>query len=319
MPTEHLDRLFRDFESYRVSHAPSGTPESLYAPMDYILSLGGKRLRPILTLAACEAFGGDSQRALAPALGIEVFHNFSLVHDDIMDQAPLRRASETVHMKWDINTAILSGDALLVEAYRLIAQVDAEVLPYVLDRFTQTARRLCEGQQLDMEFEQRSKVEEAQYLEMIEGKTSVLIGCALAVGARIGGADNDSANAMYDFGRKLGLAFQIMDDHLDCFGDPGKTGKQEGGDILAGKHTLLAIHCRNQDPQAFKEMSKRTGREKVQGMKQLYVQTATDTYALEKSEALLAESIADLRKALDEGPQRQALEELAKSLVHRSF
>ena len=177
--------------------------------MDYILSLGGKRLRPILTLAACEAFGGDSQQALAPALGIEVFHNFSLVHDDIMDQAPLRRASETVHVKWDINTAILSGDALLVEAYRLIAQVDAEVLPDVLDRFTQTARRLCEGQQLDMEFEQRSKVEEDEYLDMIEGKTSVLIGCALAIGARIGGADKeDSANAMYDFGRKLGRLFR---------------------------------------------------------------------------------------------------------------
>ncbi len=216
-------------------------PADLYEPVRYILSLGGKRLRPALVLMACDMFGGDVEAAVSPALAIEVFHNFTLMHDDIMDNAPLRRGKATVHERWGQNTAILSGDVMLVQAYQLISQVDDNVLRKVLDVFSKTAVGVCEGQQIDMDFEKRSTVQIDEYLEMIRLKTSVLLGGALKIGALIGGASTDEAELLYDFGEHLGIAFQLQDDILDVYGDPDKFGKQVGGDIIANKKTFLLI------------------------------------------------------------------------------
>jgi geranylgeranyl diphosphate synthase type II len=216
-------------------------PAELYEPIRYILLLGGKRLRPALLLMACDLFGGTIDAAVNPALAIEVFHNFTLMHDDIMDNAPLRRGKATVHEKWNKNAAILSGDAMLVLSYRLMMQVNGGLLPGVLEIFSQTALGVCEGQQIDMEFERRNDVGIDEYLNMIRLKTAVLLGGALRIGALIGGADSKDAELLYSFGEHLGIAFQLQDDILDVYGDPDKFGKQVGGDIISNKKTYLLI------------------------------------------------------------------------------
>jgi len=216
-------------------------PDDLYEPVKYILSLGGKRMRPALLLMACDLFGGDVEKALSPALAIEVFHNFSLVHDDIMDNAPLRRGKATVHERWGQNAGILSGDVMLVLAYQLMMQVEDHLLRAVLDIFNATAIGVCEGQQLDMDFEKRDDVHIDEYLDMIRLKTSVLLGGALKIGALIGGADVKDAELLNSFGEHLGIAFQLQDDILDVYGDPDKFGKQVGGDIISNKKTYLLL------------------------------------------------------------------------------
>lgn len=216
-------------------------PAELYEPIKYILSLGGKRMRPVLLLMACDLFGGDPDKALSPALAIEVFHNFTLMHDDIMDNAPLRRGKTTVHEKWNKNVAILSGDVMLVESYKLMMQVDSNLLSRVLNIFNDTAVGVCEGQQFDMEFEQRNDVHIDEYINMIRLKTAVLLGGALKIGAVIGGANENDADLLQTFGEQLGVAFQLQDDILDVYGDPEKFGKQVGGDILSNKKTFLLI------------------------------------------------------------------------------
>jgi geranylgeranyl diphosphate synthase type II len=205
------------------------------------MALGGKRLRPCLLLMACDMFGGDVEKALAPALAIEVFHNFTLMHDDIMDKAPLRRGKPTVHEKWNANVAILSGDVMMVESNKLIMQVDDKVLRRVLDVFNDTAVGVCEGQQIDMNFETRSDVGIDEYIDMIRLKTAVLLGGTLKMGALVGGAGDGEASLLYAFGEQLGIAFQLQDDILDVYGDPEKFGKQVGGDILSNKKTYLLI------------------------------------------------------------------------------
>ncbi|MDX5325357.1 MAG: polyprenyl synthetase family protein [Bacteroidota bacterium] len=216
-------------------------PTGLYDPMRYILGIGGKRLRPLLTLMVLKAAGKDPQLGWSAAMGIEVFHNFSLVHDDIMDAAPLRRGKETVHEKWDVNTGILSGDALLVKAYQLMADVPKDKVAPILEVFSETALQVCEGQQWDVEFEQRESVREEDYIRMIQYKTSVLLGCALKVGAILSDLPENHQKALYSFGLEMGTSFQIADDLLDAFGDPEKFGKKVGGDILENKKTLLFI------------------------------------------------------------------------------
>ncbi len=216
-------------------------PAELYEPITYILALGGKRMRPVLLLMACELFGGEAHTAIPPALAIEVFHNFTLVHDDIMDKAPLRRGKTTVHERWNQNIAILSGDVMMVEAYKLIIQVDVSILKEVLNVFNNTAVGVCEGQQWDMNFETRQQVSVEEYLNMIRLKTAVLLGCALKVGALIGGASAQDAELLCRFGEHLGIAFQLQDDILDVYGDPEKFGKQVGGDIISNKKTFLLI------------------------------------------------------------------------------
>ncbi len=216
-------------------------PADLYEPISYILSLGGKRMRPALLLMACDLFGGDIESALPPALAIEVFHNFTLMHDDIMDNAPIRRGKTTVHERWNQNVGILSGDVMLVQGYKLMMQVKDHLLRPILDIFNTTAIGVCEGQQFDMEFEERNNVSIDEYLNMIRLKTAVVLGGALKIGALIGNADIKDAELLSSFGENLGIAFQLQDDILDVYGDPEKFGKQVGGDIISNKKTYLLI------------------------------------------------------------------------------
>lgn len=216
-------------------------PFGLYDPMRYFLTIGGKRIRPILTLLATELFGGKKEDSISQALAIEVFHNFTLIHDDIMDEAPLRRGKTTVHKKWNSNTGILSGDVLMIKSYQLLSQVDAEKLPEVLRIFNETAIEVCEGQQMDMDFETRNDVTIHEYIEMIRLKTSVLLGASLLIGATVAGASNEDKKQLRIFGENIGIAFQIQDDILDLYADADKFGKLVGGDILANKKTILML------------------------------------------------------------------------------
>lgn len=216
-------------------------PERLYEPIRYIMSLGGKRIRPVLTLMAADLFGADIQAAMPAALAIETFHNFTLIHDDIMDNAPLRRGKQTVHEKWGVNNAILSGDVMMVEANKHLSMLNANVLKDALHTFNATAQGVCEGQQLDMEFEEQDVVNISDYINMIRLKTAVLVGGAMKLGAQVAGASPEQAQQLYVFGENLGIAFQLQDDILDVYGDPEKFGKQVGGDIIANKKTLLLL------------------------------------------------------------------------------
>ncbi len=236
-------KSYVDEELYKLKHIHSDNPK-LYEPLSYMIELGGKRLRPVLTLAACESFGGRAEHAINPAMGIEVFHNFSLIHDDIMDNAPIRRGKPTVHEKWGVNMGILSGDLLLIKSYELISAVHPAVLAKVFKIFNQTAIQVCEGQQKDMDFEKRELVTEEEYLRMILLKTGVLLGAALQIGALAGGANELDSKSMYEFGCEIGVAFQIKDDWLDSFGEEEKVGKRIGGDIVEGKKTMLMIKAK---------------------------------------------------------------------------
>ena len=216
-------------------------PANLYKPIKYVLNIGGKRMRPILMLLSHQLFSSNINKSIKSALAIEVFHNFTLLHDDIMDKAPLRRGVETVHEKWDVNTAILSGDTMLVQSYELLSEVEDSNLREVLEVFNKAAREVCEGQQWDMDFENREDVTISDYLKMIEYKTSVLLAAALKIGAINGGASKEEAENMYQFGVNMGVAFQLKDDLLDAFGNPENFGKQVGGDILSKKKTYLYL------------------------------------------------------------------------------
>lgn len=220
---------------------PGGNLASLYEPIEYGLAAGGKRIRPVLVLMGAEAFGGDATVAEKPAIGIETFHNFTLLHDDVMDKSDLRRGRPTVHKKYDENAAILSGDTMLTLATQWVAQVDDSILRRVLDTFNDMAIKVYEGQRLDMDFEQRDDVSVAEYLEMIEGKTGSLLGASVKIGSLIGGASEKDGRLMYEYGVMTGLAFQIQDDWLDTFGDATTFGKPIGGDILNGKKTYLYV------------------------------------------------------------------------------
>ena len=229
-------------------------PQNLYLPVQYILSLGGKRIRPVLMLMACNLYSESVEKALQPAIGMEIFHNFTLLHDDLMDEADKRRNQLTVHKKWNANTAILSGDAMLILAYQFIGDTKPPLLKSILDVFTATALEICEGQQYDMDFEQRLNVSEEEYIEMIRLKTAVLIACCLKAGALIGGASNEDADQLYQSGIYTGLAFQLQDDLLDTFGDPQTFGKKIGGDILCNKKTFLHIQMMKRASEAQKEI-----------------------------------------------------------------
>jgi geranylgeranyl diphosphate synthase type II len=236
-----IEEYRNEFISYLEAKTNTKEPKNLYAPITYILELGGKRLRPVLVLMATELFGTDYRKAMDAALAIEVFHNFSLVHDDIMDDAPLRRGQATVHEKWDINTGILSGDAMLINAYQLFENYEGETFRNLAKLFSKTALEVCEGQQYDVDFETRDDVSEAEYLKMIEYKTAVLVAAALKMGGIVANASLEDQNHIYEFGRNLGIAFQLQDDYLDAFGDPETFGKQVGGDIIENKKTFLYL------------------------------------------------------------------------------
>ena len=234
----------QEFNNYLEQIIEVHDPVNLYEPIAYIMNLGGKRLRPVLALLATDLLGGDYKKALPAALAVEIFHNFSLVHDDIMDDAPLRRGKQTVHEKWDINTGILSGDAMLIKSYDLLEAYDGDQFKILVSIFNETALKVCEGQQYDMDFETREDVVVEEYLTMIGYKTAVLIAAALKMGAVIADANLEKQEAIFNYGMYLGTAFQLQDDYLDAFGDLSQFGKQIGGDIIENKKTYLFLKAR---------------------------------------------------------------------------
>ena len=295
---ETLNRIENEVSQLRFSKHP----QSLYAPIEYILEIGGKRIRPALTLLACNLFNEDVDRAIFPALGIEVFHNFTLLHDDLMDQADKRRNRPTVHKVWNANTAILSGDAMLIYAYQLIAETPSKDLSEVINLFSKTALEICEGQQLDMEFETREDVSVDEYIEMIRLKTAVLLACSLKLGAIIGGASDKDASLLYDFGIQIGLAFQLQDDYLDVYGDTKLFGKNIGGDITSNKKTYMLINAFNMaNDMQRKELVSLIGAEKfdrdekIAAVTRLYNEIGIDKLAQKKIEYYFEQS----RKYLD--------------------
>ncbi len=299
-------------------------PRTLFDPAQYVLKIGGKRLRPLLVLLATDLFDKDPMIALAPALAIEIFHNFSLVHDDLMDRAAIRRGEPTVHEKWSANVAILTGDAMVIEAYRQIARVPPKFLPVALELFSATAMDICRGQQYDMDYEQRSEITETEYLEMIRLKTGVLIGCSLKMGAVMAETSEENADALYDYGINMGLAFQLKDDLLDVYGDAKTFGKRIGGDILCNKKTyLLTKALKNADPAQRKELdgwlsaTEYDPEEKIKAVKKLYdelnlkviTEKLIEKYYLASLECLATVDVTDDRK--------QLLVDLAENLTHR--
>ncbi len=269
-----------DFNTYLEKKLRSKDPLNLYEPITYIMDLGGKRLRPILTLISTDVFGGNYEEAMDAALAIEIFHNFSLVHDDIMDAAPLRRGEKTVHRKWDINTGILSGDVMLINSYQYFENYPPELFKSLLKVFSKTAIEVCEGQQYDMDFEASEDVTIPDYLKMITYKTAVLVAAALKMGAIISNASLNSQDAIYDYGINLGIAFQLQDDYLDAFGDPETFGKQVGGDIIENKKTFLylkSIELGTEDQiNELKDLfsiKPANPNEKVETVKEIYIQS----------------------------------------------
>ncbi len=299
-------------------------PEELYAPVSYVLSLGGKRIRPVLMLMAYNLYREDVESIYPQATGIEVYHNYTLLHDDLMDKADRRRGKPTVHKVWDENTAVLSGDAMLVLAYQFMAQCPTEHLKEVMDLFSLTALEICEGQQLDMNFETRKDVTEAEYIEMIRLKTSVLLACSLKMGAVLAGACAEDANRLYDFGIYLGLAFQLKDDLLDVYGNPAVFGKNIGGDILCNKKTYLLIKAFEQaNPRQLQALNTWVDaesyipQEKIAAVTTLYNEIGVKA----QCEALMADYTNRARLALHEvnvpDERRQALEVLMEKLMYR--
>jgi geranylgeranyl diphosphate synthase type II len=299
-------------------------PAELYEPIKYILALGGKRMRPALLLMACDLFGGDIRKAISPALAIEVFHNFTLMHDDIMDNAPLRRGKITVHERWNPNVGILSGDVMLIEGYKLMMQVEEHLLRPILNIFNETAVGVCEGQQIDMEFETRNDVGIDEYITMIRLKTAVVLGGALKIGAIIGGASSQDAALIHTFGEQLGIAFQLQDDILDVYGNPEKFGKQVGGDIISNKKTFLLIKALElADQVQTAELNRRLTtqqadqKEKVSAVTSLYNQLQVRQYAEEAMQAYADKAFAALDAINLPDEHKQYLRDFADGLMVR--
>jgi geranylgeranyl diphosphate synthase type II len=290
---EFIQKYNDAVEQYIQQTLPDGQPASLYEPIAYLMSLGGKRIRPALVLLGCDLFGGKWQDALPAAYAMEVFHNFTLMHDDIMDNAALRRGKATVHEKYDTNTAILSGDAMLIHSYEMLASYPGHLLGPLLKSFNTMALHLCEGQRMDMDFETSANVSILDYLKMIEYKTSVLLACALQTGAMIAGAETQDQAHLYAFGINSGIAFQIQDDLLDAFGDAEKVGKQPGGDIIQGKKTYLylkALELADADQKAklltyYQPHSGHGQEEKIDTVKKIFRDTGAQEYALQVRDA----------------------------------
>jgi geranylgeranyl diphosphate synthase, type II len=299
-------------------------PASLYEPIRYLMSLGGKRLRPMLTLLAYSLFKSDVKKAVPYAIAVEAFHNFTLMHDDIMDNAPLRRGKSTVHEKWNVNTAILSGDVMLVKVYDMFLELEGDDLKTVLAAFNRCASEVCEGQQWDMEFETTGKVSEAQYITMIRLKTAVLLGFSLELGAILGGASLEDRKALREFGINIGIGFQLKDDLLDAYADPEKFGKQVGGDILANKKTILLIHAlQKAKGKTKKELNgwliakKIKKAEKIQAVKNIYDQLNIPAAAEKKINQFFDRGLRNLEAVGGQEASRQILKKYAEALIER--
>lgn len=297
-------------------------PSKLYEPISYIMRLGGKRIRPVLLLLSSELFNTDANEAIEAALAIETFHNFTLIHDDIMDNAPLRRGQDTVHIKWGVNNAILSGDVMMVEANKHLTNLDNSILKNALHCFNMTAQGVCEGQQLDMEFEQRTDVSIVEYINMIRLKTAVLVGGAMKLGAIVGGASDEDAQHLYDFGENFGIAFQLQDDILDVYGDPVKFGKQVGGDIISNKQTFLLLKLKElvKDSDLVLLESQYSNIDypaKIESITNLYNQYKIRDLAVNEMKRSLDIAFTALEKVNIEAVRKNELIQLAESLIDR--
>ena len=313
------------FEQYLTDFSWPDDPAALYDPMAYIVKLGGKRIRPILTLMICELYSGDFKNALDAAMAIELFHNFSLIHDDIMDEALLRRGSPAVHRKYNTNQAILSGDVMLIQAYNMLSQIDDAHLQFRLYKiFNKTAIDVCEGQQLDIDFETDINVSEDMYLKMIGKKTASLLATAMQIGAVIGGLDQDRAQLLYDFGYQLGLAFQIQDDWLDVYGNRASFGKMDAGDILQNKKTILFIKARDaanaSDRSRLNALysSEQAPEDKVTLVKKIFQNYNIKEYVQQKMNSLYENALNQLDEMDLQQDQKDTLLSLAELIVKRS-
>ena len=300
-------------------------PRNLYEPIRYILSLGGKRLRPVLTLMSAEVFDVDCKKALAAATAVEVFHNFSLIHDDIMDDAPLRRGNETVHEKWNLNTGILSGDAMLILAYQYFEEYEPAIFRELAKLFSKTALEVCEGQQYDVDFETRDDVTIADYLKMIEYKTAVLVGASMKMGAIVAQTSVESANSIYDFGLNLGIAFQLQDDYLDAFGNPETFGKQVGGDIIENKKTYLYLKAMEFANASEKEqllhlfsIQPNDNTDKINSVKEIFNQTGASEITQKAIQEYTFKAFETLEKMNISADKKEILKAFGENLMNRN-
>ncbi|MES2812154.1 MAG: polyprenyl synthetase family protein [Bacteroidota bacterium] len=300
-------------------------PTNLYEPIRYILSLGGKRMRPVLTLMTAEIFNTDCKKALNAATAVEVFHNFSLIHDDIMDDAPLRRGNKTVHEKWNVNTGILSGDAMLILAYQYFEAYEPKIFRELAQLFSKTALEVCEGQQYDVDFETRDDVTVLEYLKMIEYKTAVLVGAAMKMGAIVAETSDENANLIYDFGLNLGIAFQLQDDYLDAFGDPETFGKQVGGDIIENKKTFLYLKAVEFASAQEKEqllhlfsVQPSDNTDKINSVKEIFTTSGASLATQEAIKEFTFEAFKTLEKMDIEADKKEILRAFGENLMSRN-
>lgn len=319
-PNHLLEKINQHIASLQYARPPHG----LYDPITYVLSLGGKRIRPVLMMMAYNLYREDVETVYAPATAIEVYHNYTLLHDDLMDRADKRRGKDTVHRVWGDNAAILSGDAMLVLAYQYMAQGPAAHLKALMDIFSQTAMEICEGQQMDMEFEQRNDVQESEYIEMIRLKTSVLLAASMEIGAIMAGASEEDAENLYDFGINLGLAFQLKDDLLDVYGDTAVFGKNIGGDILCNKKTYMLIQAlANADENQLQQLNEWIAKEqfepkqKIQAVTELYNQIGVKAMCEEKILAYTKQAEKNLSALNVPDSNKQQLRKLMNDLMNR--
>ena len=321
----HTISQYQDFfKEYLGSHAIDQEPKNLYEPIQYILALGGKRMRPVLTLMTAEIFDTVYTEALPAAMAVEVFHNFSLVHDDIMDAAPLRRGNETVHKKWDLNTGILSGDAMLILAYQYFENYEPVIFRELAKVFSKTALEVCEGQQWDVDFESRDDVTIPEYLKMIEYKTAVLVAAAMKMGAIIAGASEECAIAIYKFGLYLGIAFQLQDDYLDAFGDPETFGKQIGGDIIENKKTYLYLRaCEFSSPQEANQLlhlfsvQPDDATDKIHAVKEIFIASGASGATLQAIQEYTFKAFATLDTINISDSKKEILKTFGQNLMDR--
>ena len=315
---EQLSASF--IEKFAVRHFPK-EPSSLYDPGEYFLGIGGKRIRPVMCLMGNELFDNIRPDAYHAAMAVELFHNFTLIHDDIMDKAPLRRNMETVHTRFGEPTALLAGDVMLIVAYDYLNKINASFLQRIFFHFNLAAKQVCEGQQLDMDFEKREQVGMEEYLKMIELKTSVLLAASLQIGAILGGAGAQNQQHLYEFGKNLGIAFQIQDDYLDAFGDPAKFGKQIGGDIMSNKKTFLVIRAMESGSKTqveeLKRLMKTDPADKVEKVLSLFQECGVDTWAYDLKERYVALAYQRLEDIAVQSVRKEPLKQLAQFLIQR--
>ncbi|MDR0791762.1 MAG: polyprenyl synthetase family protein [Chitinophagaceae bacterium] len=307
-------------EKFKERHFPL-EPQGLYEPANYFLQLGGKHIRPVVCLMGNELFDEIHPDSWDVAMALEIFHNFTLVHDDIMDEASLRRGKETVHKRFGLNKALLSGDMMMIVAYQYLNKISPEILPSILSLFCKTAIEVCEGQQLDMDFEEKEKVSLAEYIRMIELKTSVLLAASLQMGAMLGGATPHNYHKLYAFGKNLGIAFQIQDDYLDAFGDSNKFGKETGGDIKRNKKTFLLLHAleeaKGKDKETLEKLLKSNDEDKVERVIAIFKNCGVDTWANNLKEKYFSTAMRLLEEVVVISSRKKPLKDFANYLMQR--